>query len=354
MRYPPGGTAGYARIAMERMAAGRPIEWEVIGLEGWRRIDHASRTPAVLRRTSNLALDTGWLVLGAAIEAARRRLDAWFTPASLLPLALPRPAVAIMHNLAFLLVPDLFEPGYQKATERLHRLAVARAARIITPSDFLRGVVIDRLGATPDRVRTIPWGIDHLPAPAASPGIDLPRPYALFIGQTQPHWNVGALLDAWRAGVPDDLALVISGAAGRDDASLRRRVDREGLAGRVHFTGLLPADRLMAVIRDAHLFVDPSLAEGFGKPVLETMRLGVPCAVSSGGALPEVTNGAALVFDPMDAEAVADAVTRLHGDRDLRQRLHIEGPKVASQYRWARSVEGYWEEVRAAVADGAR
>ena len=107
----------------------------------------------------------------------------------------------------------------------------------------------------------------------------------------------------------------------------------------------------MAVIRDAHLFVDPSLAEGFGKPVIEAMLSGVPSAVSTGGALPEVTQGAALVFDPKDPEAVADAVTRLHLDADLRDRLSIEGPRVAAQYRWAEAVQGYWQEVRAAVAE---
>ena len=57
--------------------------------------------------------------------------------------------------------------------------------------------------------------------------------------------------------------------------------------------------------------------------------------------------------DPKDPEAVADAVTRLHGDADLRQRLQVEGPRVASQHRWARSVQGYWEEVTAAVAERA-
>lgn len=354
MRYPPGGTASYARIAMERLAAGRPADWEVVGLRGWPRLGHASSLPPALRRATNAALDIGWLGWGAPWEMARNHLDAWFTPASILPLTVPRPTVTVMHNLAFLVVPELFESHYRKATERLHRLSVMRATRIITPSEFLRAIVIDRLGAAPERVRTIPWGMDHLPVAAQSSGVDVAGPYALFIGQTQPHWNVGALIDAWQRDVPDELSLVISGAAGAQDGELRRRVERAGLAGRVRFTGLLAPERLMALIRDARLFVDPSLAEGFGKPVIETMLLGIPCAVAARGALPEVTQGGALVFDPEDADGLADVITRLHEDDALRRRLRAKGPKVARQYVWAQSVAGYWEEIRAALAEHRR
>ncbi len=351
MRYPPGGTAAYAQTTMDRMALHRPEGWEVVGLPGWPRLAHGRELPAPLRRTANVALDVGWLGWGAPLEAARHRLDAWFTPASFLPLALPRPQVAIMHNLAFLIVPELFGREFVEVAERLHRLAVTRAARIITPTEFLREVVVERLNAPPDRVSVIGWGMDHLPVPAESSGVNVARPYALFIGQTQPHWNVDVLLDAWGRGVPDDLILVISGAAGSDDQRLRKRIADEGLAGRVVFTGMLPGPELMALIRDARLFVDPSLAEGFGKPVIETMMLGIPCAVSDRGALPEVTQQAALIFDATDPDAVVDAVTRLHHDDELRRTLSERGPVVTRRFRWETAALGYWDEVRAAIGD---
>jgi glycosyltransferase involved in cell wall biosynthesis len=226
-----------------------------------------------------------------------------------------------------------------------------KATRIIAPSRFLAEVAIEHLGADPDKISIVGWGMDHLPEPAASSGVLLERPYALFIGQTQPHWNVGVLIDAWRAGVPNELDLVISGAAGADDANLRRRVRDAGLEERVHFTGMLPGDRLMALIRDARLFVDPSLAESFGKPAIETMLLGIPCGVSNRGALPETTQGAALLFDATDVDAIVDVVNRLHSDAALRAQLAVDGPRVAGQYRWATAAAAYWDAVRAAMGD---
>jgi glycosyltransferase involved in cell wall biosynthesis len=157
------------------------------------------------------------------------------------------------------------------------------------------------------------------------------------------------LIDAWRAGVPNELDLVISGAAGSDDANLRRRANEAGLDDRIHFTGMLPADRLMALIRDARMFVDPSLAESFGKPAVESMQLGIPIGVSNRGALPETTQGAALLFDATDVDAIVDSVNRLHSDDELRSRLAVDGPRVASQYRWATAAAGYWDAVLGAI-----
>ena len=352
MRYPPGGTALYPMIAMERMKEHQPPGWDVVGLPGWTRLSHNHPLPAPARRATNLGLDAGWLTVGANLAAVQHRLDAWFTPASILPLALPRPSIAIVHNLAFLSVPELFNPTWRRVTEWLHRRAVARAARVITPTQYLRELIVERLGANHERVTVIPWGMDHLPEPAADSGVDLPRPYALFVGQTQPHWNVGVLIDAWQRDVPADLTLVICGAAGSDDAMLRRRVEAEGLTGRVIFAGHVLGAQLMALIRDARVFIDPSLAEGFGKPVIETMGYGIPCAVSSEGALKEVTQGAALVFDPHDPDAVADAVTRLHTDEGLRATLVEAGPRAESNFRWAKTAPLYWDEVERAVSGG--
>jgi glycosyltransferase involved in cell wall biosynthesis len=218
-------------------------------------------------------------------------------------------------------------------------------------SNASRDVLAARLDVDPARVAVVYPGTDHLAATGASPAdLGLPQPYALFVGQTEPHKNVALLLDAWRAGVPHDLNLVICGPAGRDDERLRGLAGAPELRARVHFTGRLDEAALARAYQDARLFVFPSLAEGFGFPPLEAMARGVPTAVSTAGALPEVTAGGAEVFDPLDADALAALVTRLAQDTDLRSRLSSAGRAVAAKYTWAATAAGMWEEARQAVA----
>jgi glycosyltransferase involved in cell wall biosynthesis len=347
---PHAGTARYARELLAAMSANPPTGATLMPVDGWPRW-RPGKLPRPLRRVANLGVDVGWLTTGALAAAARRRADAWFGPANVVPAALPRPMVVTIHDLNFLAVPGTYDPGYARYATRAFRLSARRATRIVTVSNASRDVLAERLDVDPAKVTVIYPGADHLAATMPAPSdLGLPQPYALCVGQTEPHKNLALLLDAWRARVPADLHLVICGPAGRDDERLRDLAGAPELRGRVHFTGRLDDAALARVYQDARLFVFPSLAEGFGFPPLEAMARGVPTAVSTAGALPEVTAGGAEVFDPLDADALAALVTRLANDTRLRERLSAAGRAVAARYTWAATAAGIWEEARQAVA----
>jgi glycosyltransferase involved in cell wall biosynthesis len=346
-RYPPGGTTVYAAEIMRRMAAQRAESWDVLGIPGWPRLAHGGGVPPPLRQGANLALDVGWVTVGAAVSGLTRRLDAWFAPAIPLGATIRSPTVVVMHGIDFLLVPQFYEPGFRRIAELFTRLAARRATRIAVPSDHVRDIVVNQLGVAPDKVTTIRWGLDHLPPP--DDGRHHPRPYALFVGQTQPMWNVDILLDAWRAGAGADLDLLISGPSGRDEPRIRRRVNDEGLSQRVHFTGHVPSSRLMALMRDAEIFVYPARADDRGLAPLESMLFGVPTAVADRGALPEVTQGAAETFDPEDLDAVIDVIRRLREDEALRARLRRDGPEVGRRLGWDNAATAFWHQVDLAI-----
>lgn len=346
-RYPPGGTTVYASEIMRRLAARRAGTWEVVGIPGWFRASRRAPVPSPIRQGANLALDLGWVAAGGALSAARAGFDAWFAPAVPIPATITVPSVVVMHGIDYVVAPQLYEPAFRRVAELFARVSARRATRIAVPSDHVRGIVVDHLGVAPEKVTTIRWGLDHLPPPDR--GRQHPRPYALFVGQTQPLWNVDVLLDAWRAGAAGDLDLVISGPAGRDEPRIRRRVADGGLAERVYFTGLVPSSRLMALMRDAEIFVYPARADDRGLAPLEAMLFGVPTAVADRAALPEVTKGAAITFDPDDLDAVIDVIRRLREDDALRARLRREGPEVGRQLRWDDAVTAFWTEVDAAM-----
>lgn len=346
---PFAGTARYAREVFGAMSAASLPGSQLVPVSGWPRW----RAPARLRpiqRVANLGLDAGWLAGGAMAVAARHRIDAWFGPANVLPPALPRPTIVTIHDLNFLTVPGTYDRGYTRYAARTFRISARRASRVVTGSKASRNDVVARFDIDPAKVCVIYPGADHLTAvEATTRDLGLPSRYALFVGQTEPHKNVAVLLDAWRAGVPDDLDLVICGPAGRDDARLRDLASAPNLRSRVHFLGMLDDADLARVYEDARLFVFPSLGEGFGFPPLEAMARGVPTAVSNAGPLPEVTNGGAEVFDPRDIDALAALVTRLATDSDLRTGLRARGRSVAGTYTWAATAAALWEEARQAV-----
>jgi glycosyltransferase involved in cell wall biosynthesis len=348
---PHAGTARYAREVLAAMSAIRPPGAQLLPVNGWKRLRSSDRLRP-LRRVANLGVDLGWLTTGALAAAARHRADAWFGPANLLPPTLPRPMVVTIHDVNFLTVPGSYDDGYTRYATRMFVLSARRAARVVTGSQSARDEVVARLGVDPRRVSVVHPGADHLATTApTSADLGLPKRYALFVGQTEPHKNVGLLLDAWRAGVPADLHLMICGPAGRDDERLRRLARVPELSARVHFAGLLDEAALARAYQDALVFVMPSLAEGFGFPPLEAMARGIPTAVANAGALPEVTAGGAELFDPHDADALAALVTRLASDSDLRSRLRTTGRKIAARYTWAATAAALWEEARQAVVD---
>jgi glycosyltransferase involved in cell wall biosynthesis len=98
----------------------------------------------------------------------------------------------------------------------------------------------------------------------------------------------------------------------------------------------VPRDELAALYAGAEAFLFPSLAEGFGLPVLEAMACGTPVVTSDRSALPEVAGDAALLCDPTDHISIGEALSRVLRDRDLAARLRRAGLDRASGYTWDR------------------
>ena len=118
-RHPYGGTQRFAMEllrAMSHPAAG----WEIVTLAGWLRLPRGPRLRRT-RRLVNLASDLAWLGPGASWMAARHRLDAWYAPANVVPLALPRPIVVSIHDLNVLVRPDDYDLGYRRFAVRMLR-----------------------------------------------------------------------------------------------------------------------------------------------------------------------------------------------------------------------------------------
>jgi alpha-1,3-rhamnosyl/mannosyltransferase len=101
--------------------------------------------------------------------------------------------------------------------------------------------------------------------------------------------------------------------------------------------GFVEEGELPALYRHAAIFAFPSLYEGFGLPVLEAMACGVPVVCSNASSLPEVAGDAAWLVDPLDTEGLAEALSRVLEDADLRQEMAIKGCAQATRFTWGRA-----------------
>jgi glycosyltransferase involved in cell wall biosynthesis len=343
LRHPQAGTARYA---VELLRAMRPATAGDVLLEtrGWRRGPRGQRRWRLL----NAGSDIGWLTVGALWTTAVMRADVWYSPANVLPIALPRPCVVTIHDTNVLL-----KTGYDRAFAAYARALYTRSGRrahaVIADSTHARMAVAEGLGIPDDRVVVAYPGLDH-GRPASTVPSPVDGPFVLFVGQTEPHKNTVRLVDAWSRTALPDFRLVIAGPPGRDEERLRSAIANASGGTTILRLGRVDEDELAALYANATAFVFPSIAEGFGFPPLEAMRHGVPTAVADAQPLPEVTRGAALLFDPLDPDAIADALRRVVTDDSLRRELGPRGRDVASSYRWAHTADVVWRTIREAAA----
>ena len=135
------------------------------------------------------------------------------------------------------------------------------------------------------------------------------------------------------------------------EAELRALAQELGVAGRIRFPGWLSDAQLEGLYRLAALFVLPSLEEGFGLPMLEAMRRGVPVACSNVSSLPEVVGPAAELFDPHDVDDMRAAIARVLGDGALAERLVEAGLDArTAQFTWEATARATLASYRRAIA----
>jgi glycosyltransferase involved in cell wall biosynthesis len=164
------------------------------------------------------------------------------------------------------------------------------------------------------------------------------RTLVLTVSAKLPHKNLPRLIEAMgRVGGDPRPLLVVPGYPTPAEEALREHAASSGAD--VRFAGWVDDATLDALYRAADVFVMPSLAEGFGLPVLEAMLRGTPVACSGTTSLPEVGGVAALYFDPTDVNAIAAAVIRLISDEGERARLVEAGYRQAEGFGWRRAAE---------------
>jgi glycosyltransferase involved in cell wall biosynthesis len=292
----------------------------------------------------------------------RERANLFHAPHYVLPPLTPCRSVVTIHDCIHLRFPQYLPSriGYAYARGSLWA-ATHQADRVLTVSEASKRDILHYFRIPDQKIVVIPNAIDerYNEAPAAE---DIERvkeryqlndPFVLYAGNIKPHKNLERLIEAFhmfRRHEFEHVKLLIIGDEISKYATLRRTVHRLKLHKHVRFFGFVPDQTLAALYRLAAVFVFPSLYEGFGLPPLEAMASGAPVITSNVSSLPEVVGDAALLIDPYDPEAIADAMRRVLSDDVLRVQLRERGLVRARHFSWDRSirrVHEIYEEVLA-------
>ncbi len=251
-----------------------------------------------------------------------------------------------LHDLVPLRLPHTtldHKRNYYALCKRL----VDTADHIITVSETSRKDIINLLGADPDKVTNTFQSVS-LPKAAIEKSEEAVRQelsgifnlsykdYFLFFGAIEPKKNINRLIEAY-LGSGVKRPLVIVGAPGwKSDEELRLLKTIGTLPGQVQSRILrleyLPLPLLTTIIRGARATVFPSLYEGFGLPVLESMTLGTAVITSNIGSLLEVAGNACSVVDPYDTRALSEAMSAIDANDDLRHSLEERGIRQALHF----------------------
>lgn len=292
-------------------------------------------------------------------------IDLFHAPANILPRGLPVPAVTTVHDVMWLTNPQWCRPGARGAVERLYyRHGISRALdqsrAITTVSEATRQAIIGLRPSLAGRVFSSLSGVEPCFRPcAASPGemarLGLPEiAFVLCVGQHAPYKNHENALRGFALafeGRPEiHMVLVQRRDAGMPD--LARLAASLGLAGRVHFPAHLDKADLVKLYNAASVLLHPSLCEGFGNPLAEAMACGTPVVTSNLSAMPEVTDGAALLVDPRDPSDIAAGLRRVFDEPGLAQTMTDKGLARAAIFDWRRFAADHLAVYRSVLAGG--
>ncbi len=262
------------------------------------------------------------------------------------PIGCPVPVVVSVHDVSFLEHPEFFPVARRLQLRWTVERTVRRAAHILTPSEFSRKSIEKAYGGKLPAISAIPNAVSSCfrPLPRETSRIRvlsrfrISEPYILTVGDLQPRKNHVGLIDAYRdliAASPQfPHRLVLVGKDTWHGSRVHRAAEASGVGDRIHFTGFVSDDELIHLYGGCDLFVFPSLYEGFGLPILEAMACGRAVACSNTSAMPEVADGAGILFDPTSRGQMARAMHDLLIDPELRSRMERLGIHRASQFTW--------------------
>ncbi len=295
----------------------------------------------------------GWEQWELPRAAHREGCDVLHCTSNTGPIFSKVPLVTTLHDIIYLESISIFKKAgtwYQKLGNMYRRYfvppVIRKSKKVITVSNYEKQRINKYFGFKDNRLTAIYNGVgehfkkisDKKTLNSVTEKFGLPEDYFFFLGNTDPKKNTIGVLQAFmdfNSTYPNKYTLVMLDYDEEELQRLLANIGMPGLRNNIQLLGYVPNVELPAIINQCAIFLYPSLRESFGIPILEGMACGVPVITSNTSSMPEVAGeGTALIVDPLDTKAIADAMRNLIEDRMLASVLAEKGILRAKEFSW--------------------
>jgi len=271
--------------------------------------------------------------------------------------------VVTIYDLSFLKFPQHFERRWRTYLNAVMPGVLRRVAAVICISEYTRQDLLTSYQVAAEKVHVVYCGIDHAQFhPGAGPSGDwmrsvgIQRDYVLHVGTLSERKNIPMLVRAvarlrsqgrfsgHQLVLAGPEVSVLSGAS-----EIRETIQNLELQDVVVLTGHVPEGQLAGLYAQAKVLAMPSLYEGFGLPLLESMAVGTPVVASNTSSLPEIVQDAGLIVPPKDEQGWADAIGELLENPARAQEFRRRGLARAAQFSWQQAAAETLDVYRAVI-----
>ncbi len=255
-----------------------------------------------------------------------------------------------IHDLTCWIMPEMHRPATVAGDKLFAERILRRCDGLIAVSESSRRDAIEHLGLSPEKIQVIHHGVSEAffqtrpeQVEAAKRKYALAKPYLLFVGTVEPRKNLDALLDAYEGlsrELRNEYSLVIAGSIGW---AAPRTVERlRSPESRARYLGYVPEADLPLLTAGATASVYPSLYEGFGLPVAQSLAAGVPAVTSNVSSLPEIAGDAAVLVDPRSTEDIRRGIEKMLLSSTLREQLSAAARRRGALFQWEEAARQSW------------
>lgn len=287
------------------------------------------------------------------------RIDLFISPDGYLSLSSIIPQVGVIHDINFHHFPKTIPPFASWYCNHFFPKFAKKGIRIATVSEFSKNDIAKSYGINPHKIDVVNNGANERYTPLSPLAVEETRllltdgcPYFVFVGAFNPRKNIIRLLqafDLFKTLTPSAIKLVIVGNSMYDTSKMLNALKKLKFKGDVIFTGRLPVEKLREVIGSSLAMTYVSYYEGFGIPLLEAMNCDIPLVASNSTSIPEVAGDAAIYVDPFSVDSIAQGMTQIHNDDELRNGLINNARKQREKFSWDKTAQSLYACMMRAV-----